>query len=62
VLKAPERYRFILDRPIAASPGERWIYSGGAVALLGQLIAQGSGMTLPDSLDRLCLPRSGSTR
>ncbi len=46
--KAPDRYRFILDRPIVASPGEHWIYSGGAVALLGQLIAQGSGMTLPD--------------
>jgi len=45
---APDRYRFILDRPIVAAPGERWIYSGGAVALLGQLIAQGSGMTLPD--------------
>jgi CubicO group peptidase (beta-lactamase class C family) len=45
---APDRYRFILDRPFVATPGERWIYSGGAVALLGHLIAQGSGMTLPD--------------
>jgi CubicO group peptidase (beta-lactamase class C family) len=45
---APDRYRFILDRPIVAEPGQRWIYSGGAVALLGRLIARGTGKTLPD--------------
>ena len=44
---APDRYRFTLDRPIAAAPGERWIYSGGAVALLGALIERGSGQRLP---------------
>ena len=33
---APDRNRFILDRPFVAAPGERWIYSGGAVALVGQ--------------------------
>ena len=46
--RALDRYRFILDRPFVTVPGERWIYSGGAVALLGHLIAKGSGMTLPD--------------
>jgi CubicO group peptidase (beta-lactamase class C family) len=45
---APDRYRFILERPFVAEPGSRWIYSGGAVALLGALIARGSGKTLPD--------------
>jgi CubicO group peptidase (beta-lactamase class C family) len=45
---APDRNRFILDRPFVAAPGERWIYSGGAVALVGSLIANGSGMTLQD--------------
>jgi CubicO group peptidase (beta-lactamase class C family) len=45
---AADRYRFILDRPIVAAPGTRWIYSGGAVALLGALIARGTGKTLPD--------------
>ena len=43
---APDRYRFALDRPIVAAPGERWIYSGGAVALLGALIERGSGQRL----------------
>ena len=43
---APDRNRYILDRPIVAAPGTRWTYSGGAVALLGALIARGSGTTL----------------
>jgi hypothetical protein len=29
---APNRHRFILDRPFVATPGERWI-TRGAVAL-----------------------------
>jgi len=45
---ASDRYRFILDRPIVAEPGTRWIYSGGAVALLGRLIAKGAGKALPE--------------
>lgn len=43
---APDRYRFVLDRPIARPPGEAWTYSGGATALLGHLIAKGSGKQL----------------
>jgi CubicO group peptidase (beta-lactamase class C family) len=34
--------------PIVAEPGARWIYSGGAVALLGKLIADGTGKSLPE--------------
>ena len=45
---APDRYRFILDRPIVAEPGSRWIYSGGSVALVGAIIARGTGQSLPD--------------
>jgi CubicO group peptidase (beta-lactamase class C family) len=43
---AADRYRYALDRPIVAAPGTRWIYSGGAVALVGALIARGTGMKL----------------
>lgn len=43
-----DRYRYVLERPIVARPGERWCYSGGATAILGHLIAQGSGMPLLD--------------
>ncbi|WGF87397.1 serine hydrolase domain-containing protein [Marinivivus vitaminiproducens] len=43
---ADDRFRYILDRPILSAPGERWIYNGGATALLGHVIAQGSGRPL----------------
>lgn len=43
---AADRYRFILDRPVVQPPGEAWTYSGGATALLGHLIARGSGRSL----------------
>lgn len=45
---ASDRYRFILERPIIGSPGKRWLYSGGATALIGRIIANGTGQPLPD--------------
>lgn len=45
---ATDRYRFVLERPIIAEPGTRWIYSGGSVALVGALIERGTGRSLPD--------------
>lgn len=39
---APDRYRFILERPIVAEPGAKWSYCGGATALLSHLIAKGT--------------------
>lgn len=44
---APDRYRYILERPIVDPPGTRWTYCGGATALLGRLIADGTGQSLP---------------
>ena len=43
---APDRYRFILERPIVGEPGARWTYCGGATALLGHLIGKGTGEPL----------------
>jgi CubicO group peptidase (beta-lactamase class C family) len=45
---AKDRYRFVLERPVVGQPGKRWQYNGGATALLGRLIAQGTGRSLPD--------------
>lgn len=45
---APDRYRFVLDRPVTGEPGREWHYCGGATALLGRLISTGSGRSLPD--------------
>ena len=43
---APDRYRDILGRPVVTEPGQRWVYNGGATALLGRLIARGTGKSL----------------
>lgn len=50
---APDRYRFVLDRPIVGEPGVKWTYNGGATALLGRLIAKGTGDKLPDYARRV---------
>jgi CubicO group peptidase (beta-lactamase class C family) len=44
--RAPDRYRFILERPMLGAPGKGWIYCGGAAALLGRLIERGAGNDL----------------
>ncbi len=45
---APDRYRYVLERPIVDPPGTRWVYCGGATALLGGLIAAGTGQSLAE--------------
>ncbi len=46
--RAADRYRFILGLPMAERPGARWVYCGGATALLGHLIERGTGRDLDD--------------
>jgi CubicO group peptidase (beta-lactamase class C family) len=43
---APDRYRFVLERPVVMEPGRRWTYCGGATAVLARLIAKGTGKGL----------------
>lgn len=43
---AADRYRYVLERPVIEPPGERWIYNGGATALLARLIEKGTGRQL----------------
>ena len=45
---APDRYRYVLERRVVEEPGRRWTYSGGATALLGRIIADGTGKPLHD--------------
>ncbi len=54
---AADRYRFVLDRPFVAEPGDWWIYNGGTTALLARLIERGSGRSLKDwAEERLLRP------
>lgn len=45
---APDRVRFVLERPIVEEPGRRWVYSGGASVLLGRVLVLGTRRSLPD--------------
>ncbi len=46
--EAPDRYRYVLERPFTAEPGLTWHYCGGATTLLGSLIAKGTGRPLEE--------------
>jgi CubicO group peptidase (beta-lactamase class C family) len=46
--RAPDRYRYVLERPVVMEPGKRWTYCGGATALLGRIIAKGTRKPLHD--------------
>jgi CubicO group peptidase (beta-lactamase class C family) len=43
---APDRYRYVLERPILGPPGAKWTYNGGCTTLLARLIAEGTGKKL----------------
>lgn len=43
---ATDRIAYVLTRDMAERPGLRWAYCGGATALLGDLIARGTGVGL----------------
>lgn len=58
---AEDRYRFVLDRPMVAEPGTKRVYNGGATALLGRLIAKGTGHSLPDYAQEKLLGPLGIT-
>jgi len=46
--RAADRYRYALEQKIEFDPGTEWTYSGGAVALIGKIIADGTGMPIDD--------------
>lgn len=50
---APDRYRYVLACPVVGPPGVKWTYCGGATALLGHLIARGTGEKLQDYARRV---------
>ena len=45
---APDCYRYALEQPIVAVAGERWIYNGGATALIGKILENGIRQSLPN--------------
>ncbi|MEV0613351.1 serine hydrolase [Nonomuraea sp. NPDC050404] len=45
---APDRHRYVLERPIVEEAGLRWQYCGGATALIGEIITRGAGRPLDE--------------
>jgi CubicO group peptidase (beta-lactamase class C family) len=43
---APDRYRFVLERPIVAKPGQQFKYNGGCTSLLAALIERWTKLPL----------------
>ncbi|MFK5599197.1 serine hydrolase domain-containing protein [Methylobacterium sp. HMF5984] len=43
---APDRYRYVLERPMIQTSGTYWTYCGGATALLARIITKGTSKTL----------------
>ena len=43
---APDRYRYILERPVVEEPGQRWVYTGGATTLVARIVMRGTGRGL----------------
>jgi CubicO group peptidase (beta-lactamase class C family) len=46
--RADDPYRYVLGLPIVAVAGARWIYCGGATALIGKILENGTQQKLPD--------------
>jgi CubicO group peptidase (beta-lactamase class C family) len=56
---APDRYRYALEQPIVAGAGERWIYNGGATALIGKILENGVRQPVPDYARAVLFDRLG---
>jgi CubicO group peptidase (beta-lactamase class C family) len=46
--RAADPYRHVLAQPIVAAAGEKWIYCGGATALIGKILENGTKQSLHD--------------
>ena len=48
----PDWYKFMLDQPLMAAPGEKAAYCSGAVNLIGGIVARASQTWLPELFER----------
>ncbi|TLM99908.1 serine hydrolase, partial [bacterium] len=45
---APDPYKFLLDKPMAAQPGEQWAYNTGCTDLLTEILRRATGSNILD--------------
>jgi CubicO group peptidase (beta-lactamase class C family) len=59
---APDRYRYLVERPVVEEPGRTWHYCGGATALVGRLVEAGTGRRLDEYAAEVLLRPLGIER
>jgi CubicO group peptidase (beta-lactamase class C family) len=48
MMESPDSVQYVLDRPMSDTPGEHWVYNGGASVLLGAIVQQISNQSTYD--------------
>lgn len=57
--RSSDRIRYVLERSFVQEPGGGWIYCGGATALIGEIIARGTGKPLDAAVREILLEPLG---
>ena len=60
--RAADPYRHVLGQPLVAAVGEKWIYCGGATALIGRFWRTAPDKSCPTMRVRSCSTHLGSGR
>lgn len=61
-VRSADQIAFVLDRPLASTPGSTFVYNSGAVHLLGVILEQATGSELEAYADRRLFSRIGVDR
>lgn len=56
-----DRIRYVLERPIVARPGSRFVYNGGATALLAAIVERATGARIEDYAQKVLFGPLGIT-
>lgn len=59
ILNGGDHVQYLLDRPLAATPGVQWRYNSAAVHMLGVILEHATGMTLPDFAEQSLFAPAG---
>ncbi|HTU13461.1 MAG TPA: serine hydrolase [Allosphingosinicella sp.] len=59
---APDRARYVLERPLESPPGARWTYNGGATLLLAEIVERATGTDIETYADRVLFRPLGIAR
>lgn len=61
-IRSDDLLGYVLDKPLVAEPGAEYNYNSGAVHLLGTVLAEATGLPLPELADELLFRRIGISR